>query len=165
MFLHKLINTNFNLGLNTITMRYYSSIQSLNQNSSNYRSKENKILIKKAKYNLNLLIYHNKNSHLINILQNMINKPRSDIYYINDLITKIYLSYSIHEALELLSVNTVNKNLIKYYENEYIYRYYDNTKLNLLFQDIETDIKKLSLPRSKFILLPFYYNIYLNQMK
>lgn len=138
------------------------SIININYNDM---STQDKMLIQKVNYNLDLLIYHKKNSFLVQSLKNNIHQSNVNIHYIDDLITKMYISYSIREALELLSIIKLDNKTIEYYENEYIYRYYDNYKLELLFREIEDEIKLLYPLRNQFNLLPFYYNIYLNQMK
>lgn len=148
---------------NNTEFRHISCL--LQNNKYNQMSKQDKMLIQKANFNLDLLIYHNKHSFLVDILKKHINQSNVNMYYINDLITKMYLSYSIREALDLLSVTKLNNKMLIYYENEYINRYYDNDKLELLFKEIENEIKRLYPLRKQFILLPFYYNIYLNQMK
>lgn len=128
-------------------------------------------LIQNADFNLDLLVKHNKHSSLIDKLKSDLkfkkSNPNSDIDIndINEIITKMYLSYSIKEGLNLLYNTKIDKFLIKTYEQEYIYRYYDNTKLEYLFKEIENDIKHEYSSRCTFNLLPFYYNIYLNQMK
>ena len=122
-------------------------------------------LIKNANYNLDLLVKHNKHSVLIDKLNLDIKFKKSNIDDITEIIHKMYLSYSIKEGLNLLHNTKIDKLLIKTYEQEYICRYYDNTKLEYLFKEIEHEIKQEYSSRSTFNLLPFYYNIYLNQMK
>lgn len=122
-------------------------------------------LIKNAHFNLDLLVKHNKHSVLIDKLKLDLEFKQSNIDDINEIITKMYLSYSIKEGLNLLYNTKMDKLLIKTYERVYIYGYYDNTKLEYLFKEIEHEIKQEYSSRSTFNLLPFYYNIYLNQMK
>jgi len=128
------------------------------------KTHNNKLFIN-ANYNLDLLIQNNKDSSLVNKLKSnlLIKQDNIDIEQINDTIKKIYLSYSIKEALELLRVK--NYDLVNYFEHEYINRYYNNDDLLLLFKEIEQEIKQLYKNREIFNLLPFYYNIYLNKMK
>jgi hypothetical protein len=144
MFLHRTL------------VRYFS----INKNYNN------KLLIN-ANYNLDLLIKNKKGSYLVNKLKtNLLTKQDNiDMEQINDTIKKIYLSYSIKEALELLRCKNYDSDSITYFEHEYINRYYNNDDLVLLFKEIEQEIKHEYSSRCTFNLLPFYYNIYLNKMK
>lgn len=130
------------------------------------KTHNNKLFIN-ANYNLDLLIQNNKGSYLVNKLKSnlLIQQDNINMEEINDIINKIYISYSIKEALELLRVKNCDPDLVKCFEHEYINRYYNNDDLILLFKEIEQEIKQLYQNRQTFNLLPFYYNIYLNKMK
>jgi len=134
-------------------------------------NKIDELLINKSLYNLNLLRYHNKNGYIIFQLESDLQKKKNnpdcniDLNYINDYITTIFLSYSIKEALDILRDNDIYKDKINYYELQYQYKCSNNINLDLLFKEIEDDIKQIYKNRLVFNILPFYYNIYLNQMK
>jgi hypothetical protein len=121
----------------------------------------------KALYNLDLLITNNKSSHWVHALKmdlaNTDNKI--NINYINESITKIYLSYSIHEALHVLKNKNVDNSLLLKYEFKYQNAYKNNNELLYLFKSIENDIKEEYKTRDVFNLLPFFYKIYLNESK
>jgi hypothetical protein len=121
----------------------------------------------KALYNLDLLITNNKSSHWVHVLKMDLTKTDSNINinYINESITKIYLSYSIHEALHVLKNKNVDNSLLLKHQFEYQNAYKNNDELLYLFKSIENDIKKEYKTRDVFNLLPFYYNIYLNKSK
>lgn len=120
-----------------------------------------------ALYNLDLLIANNKSSYWVHKLKMDLMKTNNNINinYINESITKIYLSYSIHEALDLLKKKNIDKDLLLKYEFKYQNAYQNNNKLLYLFKSIENEIKHEYNTRDVFNLLPFYYNIYLNKSK
>lgn len=144
-------------------MLFYSTII---RHFSINRNYNNRLLIN-INYNLDLLIQNNKNSHLVQQLKaNLLTKQDNiDIEQINDTIKKIYLSYSIKEALDLLRSKNSDSDLVNYFEHVYINRYYNNNDLLLLFKEIEYEIQQLYKDRKTFNILPFYYTIYLNKMK
>lgn len=129
-----------------------------------------KNLINKSLYNINILIKNNKNEQTVknikNYLQTFDKITYSEYYYINKKIDKIYLSHSIKEGFDLLKQNNI---CIQNYEKLYIENYNNNIQLYYLFKSIEyriiQEIKNNNIQRNKFILLPFYYNIYLKKMK
>lgn len=142
-------------------------------NKQLYKSKQIKISINNALHNLNILINNNKSDHTVLSLQQKVFNMQKDnncshnIYDINKKIHKIYISYCIQEALIVLSKNRLYSNTVINYELEYNHYYYNdsiNDLLNLLLK-LENNIKRLHPYRNTFNLLPFYYNIYLYQMK
>lgn len=125
----------------------------------------NTFLLSKAKYNINLLINNNKKEKCIINLKSKLDsyqfQNNTDLIYINNKIDKIFISHSIKEALYLLQVKNIN---ITKYEKKYITKYQNNDDLVILFNEIENDLKYNYKYRNKYIILPFYYNIYLNKM-
>lgn len=126
----------------------------------------NKKLLNKAIYNINLLIKYNKNERCLETIKDNIKNNKNltnlELFYINKNIDKIYISHSIKEAINILDSNNIDSNK---YKNKYLENYHSNTKLLLLFKEIETDIKINFNNRKVFNILPFYYTIYLNYKK
>lgn len=149
----------------------FSSIktkQLINKNSIKYFSSSKQIptiLVNNALHNLNILVKNNKNSYIVNKLKHdLINANYHDIFYINESIKNIFLSFSIQEALTILDKEK-NNSKIQYYQLQYQFNYYNNIELEKLFKNIENDIKQQNNNRNTYNLLPFYYNIYLSQTK
>lgn len=124
----------------------------------------NNFLLKKANYNIKLLINNKKNEKCISNLKNQLDNIKiltnNDLLLINNKIDKIFISHSIKEALLLL--NSKNIQILKY-QYKYYTNYEDNAKLLFLFKEIEQDLKYYYKNRNIYNILPFHYNIYLNK--
>lgn len=157
----------FNIKISNLSKKYHYLINKKYLfNISKLYSTNQKKLINNALHNLNILIKNNKNSYIIDKLKKDLETVNAiEIPYINESIKNIFLSYSIQEALTVLSNNDKNKYKIQYYQLEYQFNYYNNNELEKIFKNIENDIKLQNNIRSTYNLLPFYYNIYLSQTK
>lgn len=126
----------------------------------------NKKLLNKALFNINLLVKYKKNERYLETIKNNIKNNKNltnlELFFINKNIDKIYISHSIKEAINILDSNNIDTNK---YKNKYLENYHSNTKLLLLFKEIEMDIKIKFNNRKVFNILPFYYTIYLNYKK
>jgi hypothetical protein len=127
-------------------------------------------LINKINHNVNILIKYNKNEKTLTNIKKYINTydkiPYSEYYFINKQINKIYLSHSIYEGFDILTKNNI---CIKDFEVKYLDSYHNNNHLYFLFKEVEhkiiNEIKLNNINRNKYIILPFYYNIYLKEFK
>ncbi len=117
----------------------------------------------KCIYNINKLIENEKHSyaiyHIKDQLENINNN--TDLNIIENNINKIFLSYSIQEAIYILKNKKHNDSKIYYYQIQYQRSYYNNNELEYLFRQIENEIKLQNPTRNVYNLLPFYYNVYL----
>jgi sulfur relay (sulfurtransferase) DsrC/TusE family protein len=127
-------------------------------------------LIKKSLHNVEILIINNKNEKTVTNLKKYLttytNITYSEYYFINKQINKIYLSHSIYEGFNILSQNKI---CIKEYESKYLESYNNNNQLYFLFKEVENkiinEINNNNINRTNYNLLPFYYNIYLKEVK
>lgn len=131
----------------------------------------NKLFYSKALYNILLLQKCNKNDYAINNIYKLLmtqlnNKSQLDnksqlLYDINKTIDKIYISHAIQESLIVLnktkSINYYQKQFTDYYCQDSI----DN--LYLLFNQLHNEIAELYTIRNKYIILPFYMNVFLKK--
>lgn len=126
-------------------------------------------LIQKSLYNIKILEKYNKSDASIQKIKSFLTKNNdisfNELFYINKQIDRVFLSYSIHECFMIMNKSNFNKKQINQYEKLYLHHYYDNNKLYFLFKQIEFDIKMSDISKNKFIILPFYYNVYLKEMK
>lgn len=132
----------------------------------------NKLFYSKALHNILLLQKYNKNDYAINNMYKLLithinnkshldNKSHLVLYDINKTIDKIYISHAIQESLIILNKT---KSIDNYQEQFTDYYYQDSIdNLYLLFNQLHNEIAELYTTRNKYIILPFYMNIFLKK--